>query len=441
MKKLIAISFLTLTALLLPAADEAIPAAGNLSAVIPPEAGHQVPFVEFLRRFDRVCRQFARADNQQKSLPLIVKLNSKLAPGEVRFTESQDFQTTILQLPANYRNWLERPAIGRALATALLRSRQGEAIDKAFPEAALFVPDGLWSEFVAREKAGVRILRFTDLPGLRNMAENDLNIILSPATLRPPERMRPDSALWVLYTEKARLMLNIARSLATNRHGNPLKEYCLTVEDKRFTVEETFNRTFRAAARKKFSMGSTLLKNDNDRAGDALNRLALQKLFSAHISMSAAGLSKKLQKIETVWYSPAPGARSMEAALADLPLLVEKYETCLIIPRIKILQINDLSAISPLFISSDILELTKALSRIGTQPPERVSSNIKNILQTLHAKLNRLMNVEAILKQHEQQLMPLLYEQRFLLKDANRPAPLPPLTKKFIEEAERKLNR
>ena len=63
-------------------------------------------------------------------------------------------------------------------------------------------------------------------------------------------------------------------------------------------------------------------------------------------------------------------------------------------------------------ISSDILELTRALSDIGNLPPERVSSNIKNILQTLHSKLNRLAAVENILQQHEQQLMPLLYEQR-----------------------------
>jgi hypothetical protein len=62
-------------------------------------------------------------------------------------------------------------------------------------------------------------------------------------------------------------------------------------------------------------------------------------------------------------------------------------------------------------------------------------------LQTLHSKLNRLAAVENILQQHEQQLMPLLYEQRYLLKNANRPAPLPPLTQKFIEEAEKKLNR
>ena len=130
--------------------------------------------------------------------------------------------------------------------------------------------------------------------------------------------------------------------------------------------------------------------------------------------MSAAGLSRKLQRVETVFYAQTPGGRKMEAALPDLPLLVEKYESCLAIPRVKILQLNDLAAISPMNISTTILELIRALSEIGIQPPERVSSNIKNILQTLHAKLNRLMNVEAILKQHEQQLMPLLYEQRFL---------------------------
>ena len=441
MKKFIAICFLLPASLIISAADEAIPVAGNLSAVIPPEAGHQIPVVEFLRRFDRVCRQFARAESRQQSRHLIVKLSSKLSANEVKFVDSEDFQTTILQLPLQYKKWLERPEVGRALAVALLRSRRGEAIDKPFPEAALFVPDGLWSEFAAREKAGQRILRFTDLPGLRNMAENDLNIILSPATLRAPEYIRNDSAAWVLYTEKARLLLEIARSLTSPRHGDPLKEYCLTVEDKRFTVNEVFDRTFRAAARKKFSMGSTLIKDDNDSAGDALNRLALQKLFSVYISMSAAGLSRKLRKIESVWYSPIPGARPMEAALADLPLLVEKYESCLTIPRTRILQLNDLSAIAPMNISSDILELTRALSDIGNLPPERVSSNIKNILQTLHSKLNRLAAVENILQQHEQQLMPLLYEQRYLLKNANRPAPLPPLTQKFIEEAEKKLNR
>ena len=441
MKNFITITLLFLTAVLLPAADESIQVAGNFSVILPPEAGHQVPIVEFLRRLDRVCRQFARAESQKNSRPLVVELSKELTGNEVKFVDSQEFQSTILQLPLQYQTWLERPVIGRALVTALLRSRQDEALDKAFPEAALFIPDGLWSEFAAREKAGLRILRFTDLPGLRNMAENDLNITLSPAALRPPETIRPDSAVWVLYTEKARLLLEIARTLASARRGDPLKEFCVTVEDKRFTADEAFDRTFRAAARKKLSLGSSILSAENESAGDALSRIALQRLFSVHISMSAAGLSRKLQRVETVFYAQTPGGRKMEAALPDLPLLVEKYESCLAIPRVKILQLNDLAAISPMNISTTILELIRALSEIGIQPPERVSRTIKSRLQTLHAQLDKLAAVETILKQHEQQLMPLLYEERYSLKDANRPAPLPPLTKKFIEEAERKLSR
>lgn len=441
MKKFIAICFLLRAVLMFSAAAEAIPVAGNFSVIIPPEAGHQIPITEFLRRFERVCRQFARAESQQQSRHLIVELSGKLSANEVKFVDSEDFQTTILQLPMQYKKWLERPAVGRALTAALLRARRGEAVDKPFPEAAFFVPDGLWSEFTAREKTGQRILRFTDLPGLRNMAENDLNIILSPAALRAPEYIRPDSATWVLYTEKARLLLEVARSLAHTRRGDPLKEFCLTVEDKRFTVNEAFDRTFRAAASKKLSLDSSLLSADSDAAGDALNRLALQKLFSVHISMSASGLSKKLKKVENVLYSQTPGGRKMTAALTDLPHLVEKYEPCLAIPRIKIMQLNDLAAVAPVSISSSIVDLIQALSGIGSHSPERVSREIASRLQTLHAQLNKLMQVENILKQHEQQLMPSLYEQRYSLKDANRPAPLPPLTRKFVEEAEKKLNR
>ena len=105
------------------------------------------------------------------------------------------------------------------------------------------------------------------------------------------------------------------------------------------------------------------------------------------------------------------------------------------------MQLNDLAAISPMYITANIMELIHSLTEIGIRPPERVNQAIKNNLQILHAQLDKLAAVEAILKQHEQKLMPLLYEQRYSLKDANRPAPLPPLTKKFIEETERKLNR
>ena len=131
----------------------------------------------------------------------------------------------------------------------------------------------------------------------------------------------------------------------------------------------------------------------------------------------------------------------MTAALTDLPHLVEKYETCLAIPRIKIMRLNDLAAVAPVSISNSIVDLIQTLSEIGTHSPGRVSREIASRLQTLHAQLNKLMQVENILKQHEQQLMPSLYEQRYSLKDANRPAPLPPLTRKFVEEAEKKLNR
>jgi hypothetical protein len=162
--------------------------------------------------------------------------------------------------------------------------------------------------------------------------------------------------------------------------------------------------------------------------------MGLQKLFSVHISMSSAGLSKKLQKIEKVTYAQTPGGRKMEAALADLPLLVEKYETCLTVPRVKIMQLNDLAAISPMYITANIMELIHSLTEIGIRPPERVNQAIKNNLQILHAQLDKLAAVEAILKQHEQQLMPLLYEQRYSLKDANRPAPLPPLTKNLLKK-------
>lgn len=412
---------------------------GNISAAIPDAAGHQTPLLEFLRRYERIVRQVGRLENSAAASDLRLELT---APGEQtlapdKFTLQR--KTAVLTLPADYRSWLNDPVLGRRLSSAVLQSRLGNPPLQPLPEPLLWIADGLWAEFVQRERAGQRILRFTWLPGLRNVAELGDDIYLSSQTLQAPPGIRPGSAEWTLYCERAQLMLEVARSLGSSNRNYPIKDYCFLIMGGKLPAPECFVKSFGAAARKRMMPGSWQSDRKVTEAQlsyKALSLLAMRSLFSNYVPMSAAGIRKRLEPIKQVNYTHSRGSFEMQAALSDLPELVEKYDSCLNLPRIKLQQFNELAAIAPLQLRSDIFNLATLLSDISLRPAAALKDGIKSSLQLLEAKISKLEQVEKLLIRHEKERTPLLYEYRFSLEGSAPPAVLPGKVKKFLDEAE-----
>ena len=418
-----------------------LPVNGNVALIIEDGVGHQTPAIEFFRRFERVFRHATRLDNTPGSRELLLVLSSKQPAGSSKFFHSREFRSQVLQLPGNYTEILNSPLLGRTLAGALLQSRLGNAIQTPLPESALWIVDGLWAEFVQRERSGTPILRFTYLDALRQLAENGFRMQLNLQLLTPPEKIRERSAEWQLYSQRSQLMLEIARYLGNSRRNiNLIKDYCFLLLGNKLSPAECFERTFALAARSNLYNHGSIYGNgqkDERAAGyAALEILAKKMLFSGYAPMNASAINRHLQRLIKIEYLHSNGKFPLTAALSDLPLLVEKYEQLSGIPHAKIIELNELAALVPLQLRSDIFQLTNALADIGSQPPERVAGNIKSILNNIQQKLHILQQVESELKRHEAALQPLLYEQRFVIDNNLPAAPLPKQIKAFIDTVE-----
>ena len=57
---------------------------GNFLLIIPENGSHQMPLVDFMRRLERVVRQYGNFANSQDSKPFTVRLNEKLPQGKAR---------------------------------------------------------------------------------------------------------------------------------------------------------------------------------------------------------------------------------------------------------------------------------------------------------------------------------------------------------------------
>ncbi len=426
---------------LLPGAETIIsPVAGNFSAAIPDAAGHTTPAIEFLRRFERVVRQLGRFETTAGSLELLVTPDEKIPPGTTHLAYDERLRQHVLRLPLDYRQWVYFPAVGRALTAALLQARMGVAPTTPLPENSLWVADGLWAEFVQREADGKRIFRFTWLPGLRQIVETGGVLTLDETTLLPPLTIRRGAADWELYTERARLALEVVLRLNPNAKDNLLKEYCFLAADNRLSPQVCFERSFGAAARQRLARlpgGTPPTAADPTAAGRAaMEKLAMRTLFNNYTPLAAASVEKYLAAIDQVRYKRSADGFEATAALADLPNLVDRYETCTSIPRLKILELNDLAALSPAELRGGIFGITAALATIGEDSPARAATRIKEAQRSMQLKINEFKHIEQYLAECERTVTPLLYEYRFALEPPPRRAPLPPQTAAFLNAAD-----
>ena len=421
-----------------------ITSGGNFSVVVSPGAGHYAPVLDFFRRFERVVRRMGRIEESTAGRQFLIVLDDKQLFGSCSFEHSRLYRRQVLKLPADYRNWLYNPAIGRVIASALVQSRLGNLPQEPLPEAACWIADGLWAEFVHRENSGNQFVRFTWLPGLRNIVENGGKIQLSSWSLTAPVNIRPDSAEWVFYSEKARLMLEVAHALGSS-HSNLLKDYCFLLFGKQLTAEECFDQTFSAAAKRKLFTKLTpeeIVPADEKTAGRvALDRLALKSLYSQYVPIAPGAASRIFERICSVTFKPENSNMATAASITDLPLLAEKYTSCAALPRIKIFELNELTAIAPAQLRSDFYLLALQLADIGSGSPGKISAQMKKIIADIRQKLRDLERVDSVLSAMEKSAFPPIYEQRFFMNGNLRETPLPQNIKSFMDTVERSLQR
>lgn len=415
----------------------------DFSVVVTDQKTPHTPVLEFFSRLERVARRFGHITDSAGSRKLLLVLDPAQKPGSCQFIHSREFRRWILNLPADCMSLIDSPECGRAIVSALIQSRFGNLPQKALPEEALWIADGIWDEFVWREKSGKHIMRFTWLEALRNSVEQDFELKLDPETLLPPRRIRKDSAGWLLYVQRARLMVETAVSLGSSRH-NLLKDYCFLLFGGKLTARECFSQTFGTAARRKFNHSfqpGEILPKDETAAGlAALNRLAIKKLYSVYAPMSVVAWEKRLQDACTVTYTHPSGNVETNAALTDLPLLVEKYEDCAVLPRIKIFALNELSALAPVPLRTEVAQLVLLLGRIGSAPAAQLAREMKAVMNLLQQKINNFKYVENELKQFEESAKPLLYDQRLVLDNPDNKE-LPRRTGSFIDAVENAAQR
>ena len=260
----------------------------------------------------------------------------------------------------------------------------------------------------------------------------------------PPQTVRHESAEWIFYTQKAQLLLEVINSLGSSRN-NLLKDYCFLLFGKQLSADECFDQTFSAAAKRKVFTRLTpeeIVPDDEKTAGRlALKRLAVKALYSQYVPVNPVTVHRIFEEICKVKFQQGKNGMEVNASITDLPFLVEKYESCVSIPQIKLFELNELTAIAPVQLREDFYQLALQLSRIGTEPAERISYQLKKTVNSVDRKLRVLTKVDAILAAEEKKLQPLLYEQRFFMHGNWQETPLPGNIKSFMDAVERSLRR
>lgn len=421
-----------------------ITSGGDFSIVVSERAGHRVPAVDFFRRFERVMRRIGRIEENAAGRSLLLVLDEKQPSGSCSFEHSRLYRKQVLKLPVDYRSLLEYPAVGRVIASALLQSRLGNPPQQPLPPAARWIADGLWAEFVHREYAGDQLVHFTWLPELRSVIENGGKVSFNSRTLASPENIRPGSAEWVLYCQKARLMLEMVHSLSSSRN-NLLKDYCFLLFAGRQSPEDCFDQTFGTAARRKLFSRLTpqeIVPEDEKTAGRyALDRLALKSLYSQYVPMLPAAAGRIFKDLCKITFKQGPDGVDNYASITDLPFLVEKYESCVPLPRIKIFELNELAAIAPAQLRNELFRLSFLLGETGSQSPEDISKQMKGYIDTVNRKIEALERVDNVLQTVEKAALPLLFEQRFFMNENFRQTPLTRNIESFWDTVERSLQR
>ncbi len=431
----------TVLPLLCTAESSLLEVADNFAIQLPPDSDHSAQALEFFRRMERNLRLTTRITSNASSRPMTAVMTAEQPAGSCRIIYSRKLRSYVLQLPADYKKYQDSPQIGRIITGSLIQTRLGNPLQEPLPEGAYWIADGVWASFVQQEQTPEQILRFTWLEGLRNLAENGFALKLNAQILTPPAKIRNGSAEWELYTQRARLMLELARQMNITRQLNLLKDYCFLLFGKKLSIQESFERIFYTAARTKYaSYGvpqAMLTAASETEAGEkALAKLAERQLFSAYAPMSPTVFSKRFRRVCKFNYKHASGKFDLTAELSDLPELIEKVEECSAVPPVKIFELNELSALAPMQLKPDIFALAQQLANIGNEHPRRLSQKIKYNITLIHQKLEKLKKVDAVLAAYEKAALPLLYEERYNLQSNMPHAPLPGKTARFIQDAE-----
>ena len=412
---------------------------GNFSVVVVDQSMAHTPVVAFFRDLEQVARRFANISSSGGARKLLLVLDPAAKSGKSKFIHSRHFRQWVLLLPGDYRSLTADPEAGRMSASALVQTQLGNPPQQPLPPEALWIADGIWSEFVMRQKNHRHIMHFTYLEALRNAVEQGFELKLDLDTLAAPRRIRKNSAEWLLYSQRAQLMIETAVAL-TPRRNKILKDYCFLLFGGKLSPRECFIQTFGTAARRKlnsdFAPGEVLPKDESAAGLVAINRLALKKLYSHYAPMSVEAWEKRLQEVCRVSYIHPSGNVENNAFLTDLPLLVEKYEDCASLPRLKIFSLNELAALAPLSLRTEVMQLALQLGRITTVPAAQISREMKDTLNLLQQKINNYKYVENELKLYEDSAKPLLYDFRLVMDDAQNNPKLPKLTGGFIDAVE-----
>ena len=129
------------------------------------------------------------------------------------------------------------------------------------------------------------------------------------------------------------------------------------------------------------------------------------------------------------------------ASITDLPFLAEKYASTTTLPRLKIFELNELTAIAPAQLRADFYQFSYQLTQIGSGDPEDISYQMKKLIAVIQQKLLTLQKVDAVLAVWEKSQQPLLWEQRFFMNEDLRKMPLPENIRSFWDTVERSLQR
>ena len=417
---------------------------GKFDMIIPDDCGHQGPLIEFMRRFERIARRTSRITNNNSSKILTVQLNSRFAPEQYRFFNPSP-ELTVLEISADLRGLFNAPMTGRALTSALLQSRLGNNIAKTMPPGSQWIADGLWAEFVHRETLPFHILYFNYLPALRNLAENSFAIRLDQQQLTAPEFTNTRAPQWVLYIQRAQLMLKLADSFADKNRSNLLKDYLYLLANGKLEPAECFELTFVNAAVKQFEHNNVQAEkkqrsNDRIMKNKAMESAALKMLFSPAAPIAPAFIAREIKNLSKVNYRADRRQAMQQAELSDLPLLVQKYDSCAVLPKQKIREINHIIMIAPEQIRQELINLTRILAALDANQVNTASENIKYNLQQIKEKLAYLEKVDRQLQSFEYSLQTPLYQHRYSVGDITPQPPLPRRINAFIEQQQQSNN-
>jgi hypothetical protein len=234
-------------------------------------------------------------------------------------------------------------------------------------------------------------------------------------------------------------MLKLAESFADKNRSNLLKDYLYLLANGKLDPAECFELTFANAAVKQFAGNNipTDKKNSsNDRSikNKAMETAALKMLFSPAAPIAPAFIVREIKHLSKINYRADRRQAMQQAELSDLPLLVQKYDSCAVLPKQKIIELNHIIMIAPEPIRQELINLTGILAELDTTAVETASENIKYNLQQIREKLAYLEKVDRQLQSFEYSLQTPLYQHRYSVGDITPQPPLPRKINAFIEQ-------